>query len=271
MPEPVLTAAADPKPIGAYRRRIELATRRLADSSQEARIAIEDDHHHFRISVFAKDGVVTEVAGQPLRVPNLICPSASSQLYQLAGKLLDGSYAATLGMTDIRQHCTHLAEMASLGMVMLARDVPRRTYEAEVRYDDDAGRPVDSRSTATLRRDGQQVMQWRMQGLEITDPDPYAGRSIVRGFTPFVSELDDETGEAALVLRRAIFTSFGRGQDLDAVQTPRAVTEGQCWAWQKERADRAVRNIGSTLDFDPNPEALTADDRTWIAFEGWGQ
>ncbi len=263
-----MTTAAEPQPLGAYRRRIELATRSVTTESNEARIAIEDDHHHFRISVFSKDGLVTEAAAQTLRAPNLMCPSASSQLNELEGKPLNRSYATVLGLTDIRRHCTHLVEMASLGMVMLARDIAHRTYEAEVRYDADAGRPIESRSTATLLRDGSQVLQWRVDRMAITDPAPYAGRSIINGFTRFVSELDDETAEAALVLRRAVFTSLGRGMDMDAPGAPRTGPAGQCWAWQKERADRALRNLGSTLDFDMNPEALTANDRAWMAFDG---
>jgi hypothetical protein len=267
MLESVLTATADSRPLGAYRRRIELATREVAHATREARIAIEDDHHHFRISVFANGGHVTEVAAQILRAPNLMCPSAGSHLSELEGKPLSGSYAAVLGLTNIRQHCTRLVEMASLGMVMLARNVPRRIYEAEVRYDADAGRPIESRSTATLRRDGKAVLQWRIDRMAIVDPAPYAGRSVINGFTRFVSELDDETAEAALVLRRAVFTSLGRGMDLDAPDAPRSGAEGQCWAWQPERAERALRNIGSTWDFDLNPAALTAEDRAWIGFD----
>lgn len=263
-----MTAKADPKPLGSYRRRIELATRNVADAAKEARIAIEDDHHHFRISVSGKDGLVTKVAAQTLRTPNQMCPSAASHLDELEGKPLDGSYVAVLGLTDIRQHCTHLVEMASLGMVMLARDLPRRIYEVEVRYDADAGRPNESRSTATLWRDGDQILQWRIDRMAITDPDPFAGRSVINGFMRFVTELDNETAEAALVLRRAVFTSLGRGMNLDAPDAPRTGPGGQCWAWQPERADRALRNIGSTLDFDMNPAALTVDDRAWIGFDG---
>jgi hypothetical protein len=110
-------------------------------------------------------------------------------------------------------------------------------------------------------------MQWHIDRMSISEPPPFAGRSIINGFMRFVSELDNEDELSALILRRAVFTSFGRGMDMDAPDGPSTGAPGQCWAWQQERAERALRNIGSTLDFDANPEALVAEDQAWISFK----
>lgn len=247
---------------GAYRRRIEVATRQIADAALEARVAIEDDHHRFRISVFAVDGVVSEVASQTLRAPTLMCPSAGPRLQDVVGMPLDPSCAATTTHADPRQQCTHLIEMAGLATSALARGIERRTYQAEV------ADPVDGLRTATLRRDGEIVLQWRMDNLTIAAPAFYAGQTIHKGFTALIRTLALEDAEAAIVLRRAVYTGAGRGMDLDAIthEQRASATRGLCWAWQPQRADRALRNIGSTLDFSDRPAALTADDRDWIAF-----
>ena len=75
-----------------------------------------------------------------------------------------------------------------------------------------------------------------------------------------------DEAEAALVLRRAVFISGGRGVDLDAPDR-RMGPRGGCWAWQPERAQRAVRMVGSTLDFTDRADDLTAHDRGWLAFD----
>lgn len=247
---------------GAYRRRIELATRWLTDSAGEARVAIEDDHHHFRIFVFSLDGAVSEVGSQSIRTPTLMCPSAGPRLNEVVGMPLEKSCLATLVRTDPRQQCTHLIEMAGLGAAALARGVSRRVYEAEV------ADPVNGLRDATLRRDGKPVLHWQMgDAMTIMAPERFAGRSIVKGFMALVRDLETDEAEAAMLLRRAVYTSAARNVDLDAItHEDRVVVPGACWAWQPERADRAYRNIGSTWDFSDRPEALTADDRDWIGF-----
>ena len=100
----------------------------------------------------------------------------------------------------------------------------------------------------------------------IAAPAPYAGVDLNHGFTAWARDLPTlDEAEAALVLRRAVFISAGRGVNLDA---PGRTTgpRGGCWVWQPERAEQATRNIGSTLDFTARPEALTRDDRAWLDF-----
>jgi hypothetical protein len=97
-------------------------------------------------------------------------------------------------------------------------------------------------------------------------PAPYAGLAIGTGFTGWVRDrLSLDEAEAALVLRRAVFISGGRGVDLDA---PGRTTGpmGGCWVWQPERAASAKRNIGSTQDFTGRAELLTQDDQAWLDF-----
>lgn len=241
---------------GALHRRVEIATQ-----PGEARGVVEDDFHHFRVVIRHADGVVTEAFSDAPRHPTVICPAAGARLSELVGMRLDPSSAAALGHTDARQQCTHMIDLAGLAIAAASRQIARRTYEAIVPD------RVDDRTAPSLTRDGAPVLAWEMAGDVIQSPVPYGERSIGTGFTGWARDaLDLDAAEAALVLRRAAFISRGRGVDLDAMAGGRTGPMGGCWTWQPERADRAARMIGSTVDWTGRAELLTADDQDWLAF-----
>ncbi len=224
-------------------------------------MAVEDDFHHFRITVRHLDGVATAAFAVTLRHPNAICPQASDRLAELVGMRLSESPAAVMQRTDARQQCTHMIDMAGLAVAAAARGVVRRRYEAQVPD------RVEKRTHARLWRDGALALEWHIERGTITGPAPFAGREIGTGFTAWVAgSLEPELAEAALVLRRAVFISGGRRVDLDAPGN-RTGPFGGCWAWQPERADLALRVVGSTHDFTSRPEVLTQEDAAWLAFE----
>jgi hypothetical protein len=43
---------------------------------------------------------------------------------------------------------------------------------------------------------------------------------------------------------------------------------GLCFAQQPVRAERALRQVGSTWDFSDRADVLCADDESWLAFQG---
>ncbi len=221
---------------------------------------VEDDFHHFRVTIRHADGRVTEATSQALRSPTVLCPLAGDQLADLVGMALSPSSAAALGQTDARQQCTHMIDIAGLAIAAAARGIARRGYAALVPDRE------DGRTHASLTRDGEPVLNWAIAGRVIEGPAPFAGVNIDSGFTGWSQKtLGLDEAEAALVLRRAVFISGGRGVDLDAPGR-RTGPLGGCWTWQPERADRATRNIGSTWDFTGRAEALTLDDGPWLAF-----
>jgi len=241
--------------VGAMNRRIEIATR-----PGEARAVVEDDFHHFRVTVRHAGGVITESFSHALRSPTVICPAAGARLSELVGMKLNPSSAAVGGHTDARQQCTHMIDIAGLAASAAARGIARRSYAALVPD------RVDGRTDPSLTRDGQPLLAWRIDGETIEDPEPYVGKRIGTGFTEWTqAALDVDMAEATLVLRRAVFISRGRMSNLDLMGTngPR----GGCWTWQPERSDQAVRHIGSTWDFTGRAEQLTEVDQDWLAFE----
>jgi hypothetical protein len=242
--------------VGALRRRVDIASR-----PGEVRGVVEDDLHHFRVTIRHQDGVVTEAFSSAPRHPNALCPSAGQRVAEIVGMRIDPSSVAVMRKTDPRQQCTHVIDLAGLAVAAAARGEGRRTYEIEVPD------PVEGLSRPRLWRDGELMLEWSMNERQIVGPGPYGPRDLGAGFTDWAAtNLPPELAEAALVMRRAIFISSGRMVDLDA---PGRTTGpiGGCWAWQPERAAQALRVVGSTHDFTDRPEALTSDDRAWLAFE----
>jgi len=241
-------------------RRIEITTRVTGPQAAEARAVVEDDFHHFRVTVRQRNGRVSEAFSQAPRQPTTLCAAAGARLIDIIGMPLSAASAAVMAVTDARQQCTHQIDLAGLAVAALATRRPRRVYEAAVPD------RVDGRTRASLKRDGEAVLVWDVEGSQILGPGVYAGRGIGAGFTSFARErLSLDEAEAALVLRRAVFISSGRGIDLDA---PSRTTGpiGGCWVWQPEQAEGRRRVVGSTLDFTDRPEHLARDDQDWLGF-----
>lgn len=243
---------------GTFRRRVAIATRKRQAGEIEARCALEDDFHHFRVTVEASDGFVTTVAADAWRSPNSLCEAAGNRLQELVGMALDPACAAVLRQTDQFQQCTHQLDLAGLGVAALALERPRRTYEVTVPD------RQDGLTLATLDVDGEPALSWRVNGMTIEGPAPYEGRSMGAGFTRFTESLGTDEAEAALVMRRALFVSQGRGMDLGTLGNRGPV--GGCWAWQPERMDQLRRLPENRRDFSVRSAAVLADDADWLSF-----
>lgn len=243
---------------GTFRRRVSVATRAMPGGGIEARCALEDDFHHFRVLLEASGGLVTAVRTDPLRSPNSLCEAAGHQLRELVGMPLDPAAAAVLRQTDQFQQCTHQLDLAGLGVAAMALERPQRTYEATIPD------RLDGRTTATLCADGEPVLTWQVMDMTIEGPAPYAGRSMGAGFTQFTASLGRDEAEAALVLRRALFVSRGRAMDLEALGDRGPV--GGCWAWQPERIPQLRRLPENRRHFTDSADAALADDAEWLNF-----
>ena len=262
--------------MGVLHRRVEIATRSLPEGASEARACVEDDFHHFRLWMRARFGMVVNIKTWALRNPTNLCPAAGERVSDLIAMPLNEASAAVNERTDARQQCTHQLDLAGLAVAALARGIPRRTYTADIPD------RVNGATTATLRRDGQEILRWDIDGNAITGPPPYENVSLGGGFTGFARSLPTiDESEAALVLRRAVFITGGRrenhsdnppvmptpvpGNSPGAAQ-PRTGPMGGCWVWQPQRAPIAIGN-DNKLDFTDRPEVLTADDQEWLAFK----
>lgn len=241
--------------MGVLRRRIDLAGR-----EGEVRAVVEDNFHHFRVTLFHDGKTVSDIVGQALRNPWTRCPLAANRLPLLVGMALSTRPTAVMEQADPRLQCTHMFDLAGLALAAAARGTTRRIYEIAV--PDHAG-PV---AEASLWRDGALILRWILDRTTITAPPPYTQMSLRKGFVDWVyARLDAEDAEAAIVLRRGVFVS-GEGSRVDLDRFTRPIATGGCLVTQPEQAAQARRNVGASRDFSERAEALTLDDRQWLAF-----
>lgn len=227
--------------VGAYERWVELVT----VSGGEVRGELEDDFHHFRVSIAHDGRHVTALDGEALRHPWSTCPEALGPLSALVGAPLDPDATAAGGQADPRQSCTHWFDLSGLAIAHAASGRARRRYDVVV-----PDRTPDGRTTAHLDRDGRRVLDWDVDPRTVLGPEPYAGRRLGRGFLAWArSALDPEVAEAAVVLRRACTISMGRLMDLDDYQRASDVghgLDGTCHTFTPGVMEVALRMRGSS-------------------------
>ena len=239
---------------GTYRRRILV---RL--DGDRAWGELEDDFHHFRVEFHHDDSTVIDVVGSGIRSPWTTCLDAGVPLQGLVGTTLTTGPLA-LSHLDARQNCTHMFDLAGLIVTHAARGIDGdRIYDIAI---DDPADGVGARS-ARLWRDGEAVLDWRLQDRTVLSPDEWIDVPLWQRFIPWAAEhLDDELGEAAVALRRACDIAHGRQGDLDlfgsAADLPHGM-DGICHSMQPTTAPVALRNVGSGRDFTDHEDILLSD------------
>lgn len=221
-------------------------------------VALEDNFHHFRL-VLDHDGTsVTAITAVAVRHPWSLCPLAIRQLDRFVGRPLEVDQGKIARDIDATEQCTHLMDLAVLAMSAAARGVEHR------RYDMTATRLPTRRMSARLRRDDGMAIDLELNDNRIISPPEFAGIGIKRGFSQWANNtLPPDLAEALLLFRRTIFIGGGR-RDLDerATAAEGARNLGACFVMQPSRALRALRMVGSTLDFGEGEGPLPATRAT---------
>jgi Protein of unknown function (DUF2889) len=239
---------------GSYRRRIRLVTAAPGVVGG----GLEDDFHHFEVTLRHDGERVLDVDARAVRWPWSTCPAAAGPLRRLSGMALSPRFLAAGEHTDPRANCTHMLDLAGLAVTHAARgrDTPRRQYDAEVPF----GALSGERTEVRLWRDGERVLTWTLAGPRIVDPPLYTEAPWRGGFFRWAdATLPLDEAEAAIVLRRACEIGMGRGMDLDSVDRADELEDlmlGVCFTMQPENIGVAVRNRGTIRDFDADPGAL---------------
>jgi hypothetical protein len=242
----------------AFHRRHEL---RALDAATVV-AAVEDDMHHFELTLRHDGRVVTAVDGRAVRWPWAPCTDGARAVDALVGMPLDTSSSAVGAWTDATTQCTHQFDLAGLAVAHAARHAaggaPTRSYLAVV---PDWEQPPYH---AWILRDGVEVLRFTIDGRTVAAPEPFAGVALDRRFIQWCSEhLDDDTAEAALLLRRAAWMSPARHIDLEsyAMVGDTLVKPGVCFATQPQRLSIGFRNRDSLRDYGDRPDALLASFR----------
>lgn len=242
---------------GAYRRRIRLHTTGLG----EVHGGLEDDFHHFEVTVRCDDEVVTDVEGRAVRFPWTTCAGAVVPLRELEGMPLSDRFLSAGERADPHANCTHLFDVAGLAIAHAARGGPLgtiRQYDAEI-----PAMPADgSERTVRLWRNGTLIHAWTMQDRRCIAPEPFSSAPWRGGFLRWADEtFEPDDAEAVMVLRRAVDIGMGRGMDLDAVERAEELEvamAGICFTMQPDQIHVSLRNKGTIRDFDDDPDALLA-------------
>ena len=211
-------------------------------TSTECRVAMEDEHHYFILQLGHDGDRITSVASTARRTPWTLCPEAERQLQAFVGQPLRQRIAINLPEIDSKQQCTHQYDLLMVALSQALRP-GRREYVAKVR-----GAMHEYRH-AELWLDDAKLLDWRLRGTVIDSQDQ-CNQQDLRSIMPWADEhLDDQMLEALFVQRRAVMVAASKGFNLDLIPNAGVAMRaraGACFVFQPERAERAVRIVGST-------------------------
>jgi hypothetical protein len=240
----------------AYRRRITVTTL----SPGIVHSDLEDDFHHFVITLRHDGTHVVSVDAESQRWPWATCPGAAEPLRKLAGMPLADRFTAAAQWTDPKQNCTHQYDAACHAITHAANNRERRVYDMEIPVSD----PVYGATTVRLWVDGELDLVWHLSpaGLDAPAP-PFDGAPWKGGFMRWAdATLAPDAAERAIALRRACDIGRGRNMDLDGVPVASdlsPIMAGVCHTMQPGIVEVAFRHVGSIRDFAAHPERFGAD------------
>ncbi len=222
---------------------------------------MEDYVHHFAIRVDHADGVVTAATADGVRHPWDACPGGANGIRRLVGTRLADAGARHGWFEDRLAQCVHVVDLAVLACGH-ADDPDELDLEILV---PDAGH---RHRTATMWRNGDELLSWTLKDNLVVAPERFAGMTISGGaFFRWIDEhlTDPVEHEGAVVLRRAAHIATSRGLDLDryAVAADGGAVNDSCFVYRQEVAVRARRIVGTTrsteLDAPAPPRAVLTD------------
>jgi Protein of unknown function (DUF2889) len=256
-----MTAVPSHFPYGNYRRRIRL----VATEHGIVEAGLEDDAHYFKVLLRHDGRQVQAIEANAPRPPWSTCADAAQPLQALVGMPLSLSCLGGGAWTNALHNCTHMFDLAGLAVAHAARVVagtgaPRRQYDAEVPHGGLTGGTREVR----LRRDGELVLTWTVDGKRCLAPPPFSEVSFTGGFLQWADRtFAPDDAEAAIVLRRACTIGLLRGVDLDQHDNLAEITtlaaSPTCYATQPERVAISFRNRGTIRDYDHDPDAMLAE------------
>jgi hypothetical protein len=228
-----------------YRRRIEVVP---GDGLVEA--AMEDHIHHFVVALHHDGILVTAAEATGVRTPWSTCPQGAAGLAALAGTPLAEVPLAERWLDDRASQCVHTVDLAGVAAAHALDEAPL-AYEVVVELASFEDR------RAALRRDGELVLDWQLEGQRVVGSGPFAGMGLDRrSFSRWLEgRVAPEDREPVVVLRRACTIALGRLMDLDrlAVAADARGADGSCHTYRRGVPEVATRNVGTARDTELDP------------------
>jgi hypothetical protein len=231
--------------ISGYRRRIL-----IEPAPGRVTAELEDDYHRMVVTLFHRDGVVTDIESDMKRWPWTTCPGAMAQL---RNTFLGQALADFVSRGQRTANCTHLHDLALFGAA-------HADEEAPVAYDIFVSDAVDGARRATLQRNEIPVFDWTIRGDRFLAPADLKDLTI-RELGGWIAAQDRPTAEAARVLRWASMVALGRGMTIPAGISATTIPGGTCFTFQPDMAAHSTRLPGADVDFS-RPGAEPMADRS---------
>ncbi|MCC4114872.1 DUF2889 domain-containing protein [Aromatoleum toluclasticum] len=245
---------------GIYRRQVDLD----APDAQTVVGWLEDESHHFGITLVHDGAYVREVRMASPRYPWATCADAGRPLQAFVGQPLVARASQLGAVVDMRLQCTHLFDLASLMVAHAHAGRRHRRYHGTVEPLAAVvpGAP-EGWQRATLYRDGAVVLHWDLHDDRIVGPAAHAGRALYHGFREWTETLAAEDAEQALVLRRVAFVSNGRRITIEHLGSAAELGQGAvCHSFQPGQRERAIPIPNSRRRYDINPQDMLARVRS---------
>jgi hypothetical protein len=201
--------------------------------------------------------VVTAITGDALRVPLTSCSGAIAPLQSLVGVALDATLPAILAKAKPRNNCTHWYDLALLALTHATQRERMRIYDVEVV--DQAADDASARAEVFLN--GESIHRWLIDRTVIVEPQAYAGKPVLNGFSAWAYfAFDGQQREAAFVLSKGIFVAFSRLFDMTGISGQSALKHtnmlGACYSYSPGVVETSYRNYDTVRDFSTTPEEL---------------
>jgi hypothetical protein len=234
---------------GFCRRRI-----RLTKSERYRTIGeLEDDFHHFRVELTHDGEKILTVSGSALRAPWSTCSEVNRPLQKIVGSPLSPESTAIGGYASPTSNCTHLFDLTGLVISHTVQDKLIRQYDLMVTD------PSNLKQELFLWLDSELVLAWIVQDNTIIEPSEWEGISLQGKFIPWaMTQLDPQTAEAAIALRRMLHISSGHGINLDKIENGAEHLDGpigRCYTYTDTVLLRATRMKKTVRNFEQEEHA----------------
>ncbi len=235
---------------GTFRRRVSFSS-----WGNGIQVSLLDDFHEMSVALFVEDSVIVDAIARMDRFPKTSCPGATAALRFLRGTSADGT-PPSLTLDERGGQCTHLVDLARLGLSWMARGGRAQTVEVALSDRDEA-----RQQRLTVEVNGAPALQWLLHDEVITEPLEHCGQRLFGGFTRWVED-QFLPAEADLwrIAQMSVFVARGRAYIVDGPQPHRVSEEparqGACYSFSGAAFETAYDSTGYVRDMSdglPSP------------------
>lgn len=204
-------------------------------------LTMNDTAHDFRIDFTHEGGKVASVKAAWNLYPLSSCAEATQSLQAMVGSRLSDCHFAIARQSEPKQHCTHMYDMFCLAATHAHEQRPDYRYEVVVPDS------VDGPLLATLTRNGDKQLMMELENYRtIVQPAPCRGRSVLKGFMPWVkANVPEDQHVHYFIMQKALFVALTQKFDFESTLGKSArlsgPPDGSCYGSQPERYHAALR------------------------------